>query len=33
LRAAKELLLQKYNASKRGNDFLRPLVYPPSGIV
>jgi hypothetical protein len=33
LRAAKELLLQKYNASKRGSDFLRPLVYPPSGIV
>ena len=32
-RAARELLMQKYNASKRGNDFLRPLVYPPSGIV
>jgi hypothetical protein len=28
-RAARELLMQKYNASKHGNDFLRPLVYPP----
>jgi len=27
-RAARELLMQKYNASKRGNDFLRPLVPP-----
>jgi hypothetical protein len=33
LRAAKELLLLKYNASKRGSDFNRPLIYPPSGVV
>jgi hypothetical protein len=32
-RAARELLMQKYNATKRGSDFLRPLVYPPSAIV
>ena len=33
LRAAKELLLQKYNAGKKGSDFNRPLRYPPSGVV
>jgi hypothetical protein len=33
LRAAKELLLQKYRSTKRGNDQHRPLIYPPSGIV
>ena len=33
LRAAKELLLQKYNAGKKGSDFTRPLIYPPSGVV
>jgi hypothetical protein len=33
LRAAKELLLQKYRSTKRGNDQHRPLVYPPMGIV
>jgi hypothetical protein len=27
-RAARELLMQKYNATKRGNDQHRPLVYP-----
>jgi hypothetical protein len=27
-RAAKELLMQRYNATKRRSDFLRPLVYP-----
>jgi hypothetical protein len=32
-RAARALLMQKYRASKRGSDFLRPLVYPRSGIV
>jgi hypothetical protein len=31
-RAARELLMQKYNATKRGNDQHRPLVYPPSGL-
>jgi hypothetical protein len=33
LRAAKELLLQRYRATKRGNDQHRPLIYPPMGIV
>ena len=33
LRAAKELLLQKYNAGKKGSDFNRPLRYPPSGVA
>jgi hypothetical protein len=33
LRAAKELLLQKYNAGKKGSDFHRPLIYPPLGIA
>jgi len=32
-RTARELLMQKYNAGKKGGDFNRPLVYPPSGIV
>ena len=32
LRAAKELLLQKYNVGKKGSDFNRPLRYPPSGV-
>ena len=32
-RTARELLMQKYNAGKKGSDFNRPLVYPPSGIV
>ena len=27
-RAARELLMQKHNATKKGSDFLRPLVYP-----
>jgi hypothetical protein len=31
-RAARELLMQRYRATKRGSDFLRPLVYPPSGL-
>ncbi len=31
--AARELLMSKYNATKRGSDFLRPLIYPPSGIA
>jgi hypothetical protein len=33
LRAAKELLLQKYSAGKKGSDFHRRLVYPPTGLV
>jgi hypothetical protein len=28
LRAARELLMQKYSAGKRGNDQHRPLIYP-----
>jgi hypothetical protein len=32
-RAARELLMQKYNATKRRSDFLRPLVYRDTGIV
>jgi hypothetical protein len=27
-RAARELLMQRYNATKRGNDQHRPLIYP-----
>ena len=27
-RAARELLMQRYNATKKGNDQHRPLVYP-----
>ena len=33
LRAAKELLLQKYRSTKRGNDQHRPLVYRNMGYV
>ena len=33
LRAAKELLLQKYRSTKRGNDQYRPLVYRDMGYV
>jgi hypothetical protein len=32
-RAERELLMQRYNASKRGSDFLRPLVYPRLGVA
>ena len=32
-RAAKDLLWRKYEAGKKGSDFNRPLVYPPSNIV
>jgi hypothetical protein len=31
-RAARELLMQRYNATKRHNDQHRPLIYPPSGL-
>jgi hypothetical protein len=33
LRAARELLMQKYATGKKGSDFNRPLRYPASGLV
>jgi hypothetical protein len=32
-RAAKDLLMVRYNATKRGSDFHRPIRYPPLGIA
>jgi hypothetical protein len=32
-RAARELLMPKYTAGKRGSYFNRPIRYGPTGVV
>jgi hypothetical protein len=33
IRVARELLMQKYRATKRGSDFNRPLRFPPVSVA